>query len=339
MNSIFDELPAPPKPVLTDEQRYRRHRRFAVVLNAFVLAYSLIHKFFLPVYLTRIAHASSFAPVDGWWLYHLALAVLLLRKNWDDAALRSTLFFGIGGAACQILVSFRERNWHSVSLWVTSASTLWVIFFLLSKTRGRLPARWGGGRAALKAVLLAAGFLAQFAFFGFTLTVEKAAHRAAAKAVTTEAFPFLADPKACGAGGFRLVLEAGVPKLPKLGILREVSVRDCGFPAALAAFDPNGPLSVANATSGYLNVKAYVPSNGRWRPLQNMPLPPGLSHVLSPEALAGQGVILLASDADPKKGILLLLSDPAAFAEAVKSLPRAGEPGAVAIDRTGLSLR
>lgn len=335
MPAIFDELPAPQRPVMTPELRYRRARRFAVVLNWFVLGYSFLHKFALPVYVTKIAHSPSFAVIDWWWLYHVALGVLLLRKDWDDALLRLSAFFGIGGAACQIIVSFRERNWHSVSLWVTSASTLWVVFFLLSKTRWRFPAQWKAKKIVLKAASLALGFFVQFALFGFTLNVEKNVRQAKAPAVI-ERLPALSDPNVCGAVGFSLPLDAGIPKFPGLQILAGVSVKDCGFPAAMARFDPSEALTVTNTTAGYLNVKLYIPFEGRWRPLQNMPLPPGLQHELTPALLAGHPVVLVASDADPKKGILLLVASPEALAETVKSLTPPDRT-VVQIDRRGIS--
>ena len=267
LDPIFEELPAPPKPLLTEEQRYRRHRRFAVVLNAFVLAYSLIHKFLLPVYLNYVVRSASFAPMDAWWLYHVLLDVLLLRKNWDDLSLRLALFFGVGGAACQLLVSFRERNWHSVSLWVTAASTLWVVFFLLSKTRFRFPERRGPVKVGLKVAAVALGFFVQFAIFGFTFTFQKAARVVAKKTTFAESFPVLADPNTCGVAGFRLSLQEGVPQIPVIAVLSDIGVQDCGFPATLASFDPSRGLTLENRTSGYLNVKAYIPAEGRWRPL------------------------------------------------------------------------
>jgi hypothetical protein len=335
LDPIFEEMPAPVRPDLSSEARYRRNRRFAAVLNAFVLVYSLIHKFLLPVYLRYVARSSSFAPLDAWWVYHVVLAALLSRKEWDDLWLRAALFFGVGGAACQILVSFRERNWHSVSLWVTSAATLWVVFFLLSKTRWRFPGASRGLKSSWKVLATATGFLVQFALFGFTFTVQRAAREAAVRATPAETWPVLTDPGICGAGGFRLPWENGAPRMPRTPALRDIAVRDCGFPAALASFDPSAGLTLENRTSRYLNVKAYVPSQGRWRPLQNIPLPAGLSHAIAPDLLAGKDVLLLASDADPKKGILLLVASPAALAAAVA--PGDASPSFVQVDRSGLS--
>lgn len=334
MAALFEELPAPPRPAMTPDQRYRRSRRFAVVLNWFVLVYSILHKFVLPLYVS-IARSATFTVLDWWWVYHVALALLLLRKTWDDLWLRLFLLFGIGGAACQILVSFREKNWHSVSLWVTSASTLWVVFFLLAKMRWRFPSDWHLKKLALKAASVSLGFFVQFALFGFTLTVEKTARLTKTETVV-EKMPLLSDVNACGTSGFALPLVAGKIQLPLLRTLNGVSIKDCGFPGAMAHFDGQKPLVVTNDTSGYMNVKLYLPFEGRWRPFQNMPLPPGLKHELAPQALEGQRVVLMASDADPKKGLILLLADPEALPEVVESLVKEGQTQ-VQVDRRGFS--
>ncbi len=167
LNPIFDELPPPPaRRTLTQEERYRKNRRFAVVLNWFVLGYSALHKLILPLFVFEFSYSSAVraaAQVDWWWTYHVVLAALLLRKNWDDAYLCFAKAVGFGGVLAQIVACFVEYNWHIVSLWVTSAATLGLLVFLRSITRFR---RVKYGRDFLYGIGIPIGFGIQFAFFG-----------------------------------------------------------------------------------------------------------------------------------------------------------------------------
>ncbi len=128
--SLFDELPPP--PVGPSVRTAQTQRQFAATLNAFALIYHFLHKFLMPLVVMRTASLPlATEKIDWWWLYHAVLAVFLARRKTNFHFLRWLVFVGFGGLSVQCLESVNGRSWHSVSLWLTSASTFAVLVYLL----------------------------------------------------------------------------------------------------------------------------------------------------------------------------------------------------------------
>ncbi|QQR79941.1 MAG: hypothetical protein IPJ69_11435 [Deltaproteobacteria bacterium] len=310
MPSVFEEIPLPSRAQLNQEQQYQRLHHFSVNINWLALGYILLHKLILPYLINYFTVSQSFHYLDWWWLYHVLLAILLMRKSWDDAALYFSLIFGLGGCLAQIIASFSEYNWHIVSLWVTAAATLGVVFQVLTVSRYKPSFN---SRMIFFVLAVPLGLFAQYALFGFTFTVEKKVleKRAASKPLPVS--PTLISADQCGTFSATLKIENNKVTLPKLSVADSIEVEGCGFFKTISLLPQNHSLKIKNSDNHYLNVKAYYLSGDqvkdRGKVLANFPLRPDNVNEISVEKLSDKDIVLLTSDSDPSKGFMLLLKD------------------------------
>lgn len=329
LSSVFDDLPPPPKEDLNSEQKYQRGRKFSIALNAFAGGYSFLHKFAMPL-LMMLFTSRSFHYLDWWWVYHLVLGILLYRKNWDDIWLRGLLIFGLGSGLAQGIASFREYNWHIVSLWMTDAAMLGIIFYLFSISRYVFTLKT---KLLFFFLLIPLGFLTQYALFGFTLTVERDHRLHIVKREQLKNYPVLTLSKECGSAGFTLEIVNGKVVLPEVKDLSEILVQECGFEYALGM--TKSDINIQNQTSKYLNVKVYYYRDGFWNPFANIPLVEGSSHVLNRQDFEKYPIILFASDSDAKKGMTIVLND-LSILDTLLSQAKDNDLKKVELDRLGI---
>lgn len=309
MGSVFEELPPPVWLQLSPDQKYQRRHHFAITINWFALAYTIVHKLILPYFITYFAVSRSFHYLDWWWLFHLAFAFILLRKKWEDSILWVAIFFGFGGVLTQGIASAREYNWHAVSLWITSAATSGVLVYVLSIVKKPSTSLKFMGQLGLGLIL---GFFVQYALFGFTLTVEKQAIEKKAAEKPLHYFPHLISANECGKRGFTLKMEKGKWSVPPgftLSTIHEINIQSCGFNKTMALIPQHESLRIKNLEDHYLNAKIYTLENKRWKAISNIPLLVGATKEIPWEFMADKEIVMIASDSDPNKGILVLIKD------------------------------
>ena len=273
-------------------------------------------------------------------MFHLGLAFILLRKNWEDSFLWATIFFGFGGVATQVIASVREYNWHAVSLWITSAATSGGLVYILSIIKK--PEKSMKSLAQL-VIGLTLGFFVQYALFGFTLTVEKQAIEKKAAEKPLHYFPHLISANECGKRGFTLKLENGKWSVPPgfaLSSVHEINIQSCGFTKTMALIPQNENIKIKNSEDHYLNAKIYTLENKRWKAISNIPLLVGATQEIPSELLADKEIVMIASDSDPNKGLLVLIKEASSWDRWLQSVQASGlSPQMVLIDRLSIEVR
>lgn len=335
---MFEELPEPVVATLTHEENSNRRHQFAIVLNFFVLAYNALHKFIMPLYICFSANNGKgyLMMIDWWWLYHVALALLLFRKKWDDAKLHFALFVGIGGVLFELVGSVQEYNWVLMSFWITAFSTLSIIIYIFSIShpleKMKHPFLLG-----ITGLLLGIGLQIGLTYAPLlaTTTLDQTTHD---KNQLSEA-PLLDVTTHCGWSNFSIKINNGHLLLPKLSTTSLVSVKECGFLHNMAQFNTHEELILSNHSDSYLNIKVVAYFEGKWKNVNNVPLRNKTEYILDGPEIQ-HDILIIFSDSDPKMGIMVLLNqekDPVEILESALSEEVLSQNHAITVSRYGIS--
>jgi hypothetical protein len=333
---VFDELPAPTQVFYTRASVLRRRHQFGIVLNAVVLVYVFLHKFLMPLVIAAYQHHFEKGALEIWWLYHLVLAFLIRRKDWNDRILRFALGFGMGGVALQMYEGLQAYNWHSVSLWLTSLSSAAVILYFMKMSR----------RVQLKplgwAFFLVGGVLGSLAYTALRydnlqmpVPVVSVPKPQRADVALKSTF----DASTCGQQSLSIPIVSGESLTGTLTTLDQLTVKACGFGPNLAYFDPAREFRVLNTNLEFLNVRVGVLSGKTWVPILNYPLRKGETLDLNPKILQANSAILIASDSHPQAGMTVLIRRDITLQSLFLTVENSRAFRWLVIDRGGISLK
>ncbi len=155
---VDTDLPEPVRHPLSDEEKRRRQNRVLQAGLYFAIGYSLVHKLFVPFFLSFTAlHGTVYAKIDTWALHSLLLAFFLFRPG-TGAVLSALAGMSLSYGAYEIVeaISGKLVGWLVISRLISSIPIALCCAFLLGSTvfpvRGKYA--WLGALSTLAALAL-----------------------------------------------------------------------------------------------------------------------------------------------------------------------------------------